>query len=119
MSTVFFVPERQVITAITRANPGVVTTQDPHGYLNGMIVRIVFPGDFGMNALNDRIFEITPLTTDTFSLNIDTRHLDAFTTSLSPNQVPQVSPTGEQAFTLLNAEQNGTSPNLSFTRTEI
>jgi hypothetical protein len=102
----FFVPEARLIQNITNANPGVVTTTVPHGYLDGLLVRIVLPGNFGMNVINDEVFTITVLSPTTFSLNIDTSNLDPFTSILS-KQAAQSIPVAEVAETLLMAVKNG------------
>ena len=53
------------ITAITRANPGVVTAA-AHGLVNGDLVRIVRVG--GMTEVNGLAFKVANKTTDTFEL---------------------------------------------------
>lgn len=102
-----FTPTSQTITAITNANPGVVTTALPHGYINGDVVRIVFPpgSNFGMYQVNGNAYRIAILTSNTFSIGVDTSKYDSFALG-SNKQVPQVIPMAENAFTLLNAEKN-------------
>lgn len=102
-------PLRQEISNITNANPGVVTTVDDHGYLNGLYVRIVLPANFGMQQVNSNIYLITVLSPTTFSIDVDTTTYDAFTLG-SSNQVPQVIPVGEVALTLANVERNTLTP---------
>lgn len=101
----FFVPNRQIIENITQANPGVVTTTQDNGYHNGLFVRIQLPGSFGMSQLDDQVFQITVLTSDTFSIPVDTRNFDAFSLSTT-TQSPQVIPVGEVASTLISAVVN-------------
>lgn len=103
-------PVSQIIDNITQSNPAIVTTVADHGYLDGIFVRIVLPGDFGMNTLNNQVFQATILSSDTFEIDTDTTFLDAFTTALAPKQSPQVIPVGEVAFTLQNAEHNTLTP---------
>jgi hypothetical protein len=103
---VFYVPEARLVQGITNAYPGVVTTTEPHGYLDGLLIRLVMPGNFGINVLNDEIFTITILNSTTFSLNVDTSNLDSFTSLLS-KQAAQVIPVGEVAETLKMAVKNG------------
>lgn len=76
MATADFEPDRKVVTAITNANPAVVTAAS-HGYTSGNYVRINVPVIYGMRFPKDEV-EITVLTTDTFSVNVDTTLLDAF-----------------------------------------
>lgn len=100
-----FVPNRQQVSAITQANPGVVTTTEIHGYLSGLFVRFYFPINFGMMQLNGNVYEVTPLTPTTFAINVDTTNFDAFSIS-STVQLPEVIPVGEVAETLQNSVYN-------------
>ena len=108
-SNVFFVPSARIIQSITQANPAVVTTTQPHGYDQGLYVRIDLPGKFGMRQLNFQVFLITVLSPTTFSIPINTTNFDAFTTS-GQKQSPQAIPVAEVALTLENAEKNGLPP---------
>ena len=54
----------KTITAITKADPGVVTAT-AHGYENGDIIHIEVEG---MREVDDRIFKVANKTTDTFEL---------------------------------------------------
>lgn len=98
----FFVPNRQTVSNITRANPGVVTTTQDHGYQNGLFVRFYFPKNFGMTQVNGNIYEITVLSPTTFAIDVNTTDFDAFAV-LSTSQSPQVIPVGEVANTLSEA----------------
>lgn len=71
-----FEPDRKVVTAITNANPAIITAAS-HGYTTGNYVRINVPIDYGMRFPKNAV-EITVLTTDTFSVDVDTTLLDAF-----------------------------------------
>jgi hypothetical protein len=105
-------PISYVITNITQANPGVVTTAQPHGYNPGLYVRIDMQPDpalFGMTQVNNNVYLITILSPTTFSLNADTSNFDAFTYTTIP-QAAQVIPVGEVALSLLNAEKNTLTP---------
>lgn len=71
----------KTITAITKAAPGVVTST-AHGYSNGDIVVLAVQG---MWQLNDRVFRVASVATDTFQLEsvsggtgIDTSSYDTF-----------------------------------------
>jgi hypothetical protein len=57
----------KTITAITKANPGVVTTSAAHGYSNGM--QVVITGVAGMTEVNGRRFTVANVTSDTFELS--------------------------------------------------
>lgn len=99
-------PARQEIVAFTFANPGVVTTAQPHGYHDGLYVRISIPGKFSI-PYNNTVFLITVLSPTTFSLNADTTNYDNV---MASPQVPQVIPIGEIGQTLLNLERNTLTP---------
>jgi len=72
----------QSITAVTQANPAVVTITG-HGYSNGDEVYI--SGALGMTELNNRNFKVANVTANTFELtsmsgtNFDSTSLDAYT----------------------------------------
>lgn len=100
-----FVPCRQIIQSITNANPGVVTTTAPHGYQNGLYVRLVYPIVDGMQQAQGIVLLITVLSTTTFSIGLDTTNFDSFASN-STQQSPQVIPVGEVATTLVNAVVN-------------
>jgi hypothetical protein len=69
----------KAVTAITQANPPVCTAV-AHGATTGDVILIV--SGTGMTALNDRLYTITVLTPDTFSLNgVDASALPAYTGS--------------------------------------
>lgn len=105
-------PESQIITNITSANPGVVTTAQSHGYSNGLYVRIDMqptPSLFGMTQVSGQVYLITVLSNTTFSLNSDTSNFDSFIAITDP-QAPQVIPVGEISSTLANAERNTLTP---------
>lgn len=74
-----------VVTAITLANPGVVTTELNHGYATGDIVEI--NGATGMTAINGVPLTVTVITEKTFSIGVNTSGYSAYTGSgvLTPN----------------------------------
>ena len=68
--------DTKTITGISQANPGVVTAV-AHGFLTDYPVKI--ESVVGMTEVNERVFEITKVTVDTFSLNgIDTSIYTAY-----------------------------------------
>lgn len=101
----FFVPNRQTVSSITRANPGVVTTTQNNGYLSGLFVRFFFPLDVGMNQLNEKIVKITVISDTEFSIGLDTTNFDAFS-AVGTAQVAQVIPVAEAGDSLLQATDN-------------
>ncbi len=63
-----FTPERSVISAISKANPGVVTTSTDHGLTTGQVVRLHVPRNYGMYELNQMQVIIKVITDTTFSI---------------------------------------------------
>ena len=92
-----WLPAANTVTAITQANPAVVTTGTAHGYSTGFNVRIVFPFPyaikFGMIQINEQIGTIAVLSPTTFSISIDTSNYDPFVvgTTLETAQVIPIS----------------------------
>jgi hypothetical protein len=101
----FFVPNRQQVSAITNANPGVVTTTQDHGYETGYEVRFFFPLNVGMNQLSDQVVKITKIDDTSFSIGIDTRNFDAFS-PVGTVQLPQVIPVGSFQNSVLEPTEN-------------
>jgi hypothetical protein len=100
-----FIPQARIIAGITQANPGVVTTTVPHTYQNQAYVRLIIPQAYGMQQLANHLFNITILSSTTFSLNVDTTAYQAFVAA-DEIQLPQVLPVGEFATTVSSAMQN-------------
>jgi hypothetical protein len=65
------------ISAISRANPGVVTTTAPHGFSPGQ--RIALSGIAGMTELNDTLVTVTPIDATRFSIAVNTSSYGAYT----------------------------------------
>ena len=101
----FFVPNRQQVSAITNANPGVVTTTQAHGYETGYRVRFFFPLDVGMNQLKDVEVEITKIDETNFSIGLDTSKFDVFS-PVGTAQVPEVIPVGSFEESVLQPTTN-------------
>ncbi len=101
----FFIPNRQIVSDITRASPGVVTTTQAHGYETGLCIRFSFPLDVGMNQLKDRVVKITKINDTSFSIGLDTTNFDIFAT-VGTVQLPQVIPVAEAADSLAQSVKN-------------
>lgn len=79
-------PAMRIISSITNTNPAVVTTTFNHQYETGLIVRInIMPG-YGMSELNQQYGPIIVLSDTTFSIDINTTNMSAFS---SPASFPQ------------------------------
>lgn len=73
------------ISAITRANPGVITTVTNHGYSNGQVASA--SGIVGMTPLNGVDFTVTVVTEKSFSVGINTSGYPVYVSGgvLTPN----------------------------------
>jgi hypothetical protein len=117
-----FYPRTRTITAITAANPAVVTMSVTHGMVVGEYVRMVVPTAFGMtqmNGLQGKITAVTTGSTNTITLDIDSSAFTAFAFPTSANSAngltfAQVVPIAETATLLTQAETNN-----SFTGVQI
>lgn len=103
-----YVPQMQNIENITNAQQAVVTTTQPHGYLDGAIVRFVIPPDFGIPQINNMTSAIYILSETTFLTSIDTSSFYPFVVPMMPLLAPQVIPVGEIAGTLASSNFNRT-----------
>lgn len=74
-----------LVTGITNANPGVVTTNLYHGYVNGDVVYI--SGVTGMAGINGVPFTVTVISPTSFSIGVDTTSLGAWVSGgvVTPN----------------------------------
>ena len=74
-----------LVTAITNANPGVMTTNLNHGYATGQVINVT--GVTGMSGINSTPLTITVLTETTFSLGINTTSSGAYVSGgvVTPN----------------------------------
>lgn len=106
------------ITAITNSNPAVVTTSFAHSYLTGLIVRIQIPQEYGMRldyGPKQPHFQITVLSTTTFSIPLDTTNFDPFVVPMEQSGQPllnvaQAVPIGEEAAILTQSFVNILTP---------
>ncbi len=74
-----FQPARRIISAITQANPAVVTTSFAHDYFTGDILRLIVPNEFRMVGADKMKAPITVLSTTTISIPFNTIDFDSFT----------------------------------------
>lgn len=93
-----FNPRKRVVSNITQAAAGVVTTLVDHGLATGQKIRMKVPTVCGMSQLNDQLVTVTRLGTATFSIDVDTTGYTAFNFPL-PAIVPftpaEVVPVGQ------------------------
>ncbi len=106
-----YLPAMRIITAITQADPVVITTSFANDYVNGEIVRISVPQrhgmyPWGMSQIDGLTGVVTLLSNTQFSLPIDSSGFDAFVTPVSPTQRPYVVPIAELNSILSAATRN-------------
>lgn len=106
--TPVFRPQLLVIQAITQASPATVTTNIPHNYQTGTIVRLWIPLQAGMQQLaGQQQWPITVTGASTFSIPVDTTTFDPFVAPTGQfDQCAQVFPVGEINELLTMASQN-------------
>lgn len=106
-----FVPSQVGISAITQANPAVVTTVAIHNLTTGQIVRLYVPQNYGMFPLNNQLYSVTVLSPTTFSIqtsqlppaiNVNSIYFPAFTTPSKPAMLAQVIAVGSGPTPLLD-----------------
>lgn len=106
-----FKPALRFITALTNANPALVTTNIPHLYITGQIVRLYIPEDFGMVQANQLFAPITVVNSTQFTIDIDTATFDIFSDpGNNLRQTAMVVPIG-QITSLIYAPFVNTLPN--------
>lgn len=95
-TTLTYTPRRAVILTITNALNAVVTTTAPNTFIEGEIVRLYIPPNYGMEAIDRMITIVSPLNDTDFVTEINTLNLGTF--NLAPptgSLCPQVIPIGE------------------------
>jgi hypothetical protein len=98
----------QVISAITNANPMVLTTVNNHNYQPGTNVSFLIPQIFGMKQLNGRSGNILSVTSNTMTIGINS-------ISFSPFAYPSPLPSAYTPPTVyLNAEGPQVPPFLPY-----
>lgn len=83
-------PATATITAVTKANPAVITAA-AHGFTNGQ--EVFLAGIVGMKELNGQFFHVNNVTTNTFELqdvymqNLDTTNFNAYVSGGTANKI--------------------------------
>lgn len=123
-----FYPRRRFITAITAANPAVVTLSVTHGFAVGEKVRMVVPSAYGMTQMNGLLATITAIntTTNTITLDVDASAFTAFAfptsavaaTGVTPAMVVPVGATVEYPYGVYPVQIDATL-NQSFNGVQI
>lgn len=99
-------PAMANISAITQANPAVITTTADVDYVIGQTCRVYLPNGWGMPQMNNLVVTITQISGTSLTTNVDSTLFFPFTTPSPVVQVAQLVPVGEIAETLLGATFN-------------
>lgn len=95
-----FYPKRRFISAVTAANPAVVTTTVAHAFTVGQKVSFRVPAVFGMTQLDGLVGTVTAIAASTITMDIDSAAFTAFAWPLTagvPFTHAQVVPVGEDS----------------------
>lgn len=95
-----FYPRRRFISAVTAANPAVVTTTVAHQFTVGQQVRFVVPAGYGMVQLDGLTATVTAVAASTITTDVDSSAFTAFAwplTAAVPFTHAQVIPVGEDS----------------------
>jgi len=108
-----FYPALSFIDAISQSTIAIVTTTTPHGYISGIIVRLVVPLACGMQQIDQYYGPIKVTGPTTFTVDVDSTTYDVFTIPANPNPAwanikAMVIPIGELTKMLIAAERNVT-----------
>lgn len=91
----FYQPRFWFISAITRGRTTTVTTTADQDFVVGQLVRFIIPPSFGIRQLNEQQgYVISILSSTQVRVDIDSRFMDAFTSSSATTQ-PQIIPIGD------------------------
>lgn len=107
-----FLPRRRWITAITAANPAVITTSIAHGYAVGDRITVYCPdANFGMTEIDGLTATITAVTASTITTDINSAAFTAFafpTSAIAAGGISfaHVVPFGEVSTILTAATDN-------------
>lgn len=101
------IPSALEITAISRSNPMVITTDaDPvtqvNTYIAGQNVRLNIPFSYGMQQANGMVAQIIGVADNQIAVDIDSRLFDVFAIPTSGEQPASLSPSGSRNLTISN-----------------
>lgn len=94
-----FQPAMRLISDITRGPKTTITTSFDHDYESGLVVRLYVPDYYGMSQIDRLTGAISVLSSDTFSIDLDSSLFDPFSVPSSPpyyNKTATVVPVGNE-----------------------
>ncbi len=91
----FYKPRVWFISTITRGRTTLVTTTTDQDFVIAQLIRFIIPSSFGIRQLNEQQgYIISILSSTQVEIDIDSRFMDAFTSSSATTQ-PQIVPIGD------------------------
>ncbi len=96
-----FEPQINLIQNVTNAENAIVTTVTPHGYTDGIYVRVIVPATYGMSLYQQTQILVTSSTS--FQTSINTLQLTPF---LAPTLYPPVGFTPAQTIPMGGVTDN-------------
>jgi hypothetical protein len=124
----------QLISSISRSNPAIIATFNPHGYHTGLVVRVVIPSSsratpgfipqasLGMPEIDGKIGEIIVLGPHSFYFPIDSRGFTPYLVPALPSHdrwVGQVIPVAQNALALTTQTVTSTTINNNIIPPEV
>lgn len=106
------IPSWLYIENITNARQAVVTISvnnivSSNTFIPGQLLKFFVPPDYGMIQINGQTGQILAVSGSDFTIDIDTRLYDIFTTPISPKTSPAtVTPAGSRNLTYSNDTNN-------------
>jgi hypothetical protein len=103
---VIAIPSALEITAITQANPMVVTTtmnsDQVNTYIAGQVVALTIPANWGMWQANGLKGQITSVNGANLTLNINSLYFDAFVNPMDGSGPASLAPSGSRNLQIDN-----------------
>lgn len=93
--TTSYTPFSCTITAITQDVQALVTTDVTHNFIIGNTIRFYIPPEYKMTQLDQLKALVVQVTSDTLTVNIDTRNFTAFSVPSPAAEIAQVVPVGD------------------------
>lgn len=97
-----YLPDNKNISAITKGRTTLVQTDSNHDFNVGNTVYFEIPTDFIMRELDGMIGDITAVTSNTFTVDIDSQGFSTFSVPGSFFQPAQAIPVGSTNYGLEN-----------------
>jgi len=107
------IPQRLTVTAITNANPCVVTVVETNSYIVGQSFHFSVPASYGMVEIDQMTGNITAINGLDFTVSIDTTQFEPFAIPLTGERPATVAPAGSNNLQYSNLTNNVPYHNLN------